>query len=321
MRDDSWSMTMSRRTSRSGSWNSRYDSGGYARMGDTKAMRPPRNLRAALAYIGQGWRVFPLVPGAKEPIGAAVPHGCLDATTDGDQVLAWWGDHPDAGIGVATGSGSGIWVLDIDGPVGAINWWSWEAEHQATHTHTLSQRTGRLDGGRQLVYAWPAGRVVRSRASVLPGIDVRGEGGYVVAAPTVHPSGQHYRWEGKTPIAQAPDELLSLVRAEAVLEKSKPSASASRSRGSGRTPYGTAAAEELELDLASAARGSRDHLAFRVATRLLELECDRQIPAGETEAVLRRALGRCGYMTDERPQRGERGLQRVLASARRKVLK
>src|SRR2546425_394055 len=70
-----------------------------------------RHLEAAKMYVSYGWKVFPLRPREKTPLSL---HGFHDATLDLAQVGRWWTEIPDAGIGIATGAGSGIIVLDID---------------------------------------------------------------------------------------------------------------------------------------------------------------------------------------------------------------
>lgn len=72
-----------------------------------------RLLKAALKYGEFGWPVFPIKPRGKTPLTL---HGFLDATRDRETIESWWGEHPDAGIGVPTGAASGIVVLDVDGP-------------------------------------------------------------------------------------------------------------------------------------------------------------------------------------------------------------
>lgn len=284
-------------------------------------MTEPRCLRFALAYAAQGWRVLPLKPRDKVPLGRLVEHGCLDATADEVIIRRWWASEPTANVGVATGPESGIFVVDIDGPVGAVNWWHWEAQHGAVHT--LAQRTGREDGGRQLVISWPDGWTVATRSALLPGIDSRGAGGYIAAAPSIHSSGRRYRWEGRVPVAQPSEAILSLVGATNV-QLERPSAprpvTTDRPRlGDGSTAYGASARDQICRDLSSCCRGGRQQLAWRSAVRLVELEDSRDLPSGEAERVLRDALGRCGYMDDPRPQRGERGLQGLLQSARGRV--
>ncbi len=165
---------------------------------------------AALYYASLGWRTFPLGIRRKVPlIPSAHPegdplhgvckgecsrdgHGCLDATIDRGRVLAWWQRAPWANVGVATGAASGLLVVDLDGAEGAASWERLEAEH-GFHVSTLTQRTG--SGGRHLLFHYPAGVELGNTAGRLgPGIDTRAEAGYIVVAPSVHPSGHHYRW-------------------------------------------------------------------------------------------------------------------------------
>ncbi|MCP3884184.1 MAG: bifunctional DNA primase/polymerase [Propionibacteriaceae bacterium] len=274
----------------------------------------PRALRAALAYANRGWRVLPLRPEDKRPLGRLVPHGSKNASSIGDDLLRWWSDEPDAGVAIATGADSGVWVLDIDGPVGAVVWWHWEATHEPVHT--LAQRTGRLDGGRQLFFLWPNDRVIRPSAGILPGIDVRGEGAYVVVPPSIHPSGRRYRWEGRVDVASAPDALLTMVGAT-IAQRQRTASNATRTAGY-TTPYGREVVNRIEDDLSACGRGGRDVLAYRSAVRLLELESSGELAHGETEGALRRALQKNGYMTDQRKGRGEGGLQRILRQASEK---
>src|SRR5262245_41187168 len=70
-------------------------------------------LRAALAYAGRGWPVFPCRPRGKTP---ATRHGCKDATTDAAAIAAWWGERPDNNVAIATGNG--FIVLDADKKLG-----------------------------------------------------------------------------------------------------------------------------------------------------------------------------------------------------------
>ena len=70
-------------------------------------------LEAALAYAERGCHVFPCVPGAKRPL---VGGGFKAATLDPEQIRRWWTEHPDANIGIATGSISNLVVIDIDAP-------------------------------------------------------------------------------------------------------------------------------------------------------------------------------------------------------------
>ena len=173
-------------------------------------------LDAALDYAARGWRVLPIIPGEKRPPLTAWQE---QATTDPQLVKLWWSTtFPDYGVGIATGQRSGLWVLDIDtgpGKNGDDTLADLEAEHGPL-PDTVEVLTG--SGGRHLYFAWPDGVEIRNdQAGRLgPGLDVRGEGGQVLAPPTLHPSGPAYDWEASshpddTPLAQAPQWLIDLL--------------------------------------------------------------------------------------------------------------
>jgi putative DNA primase/helicase len=179
------------------------------------------NLDHALAYAARGWPVFPTRI-TKAPY---TQHGLKDATTNAEQIREWWAQWPNAGIGIATGSidpegkleRSGFFALDRDDDKGGkISLESLEFEHGLL-SETLISRTG--GGGRHYLYRMPAGREVRNKqaeASGLPaGIDTRGTGGYIIAPPSMHESGNTYEWEigpdDEVEIADAPAWLLDLV--------------------------------------------------------------------------------------------------------------
>ena len=109
-------------------------------------------LKYALDYAYHGWYVLPLEPKNKMPYGKFAPNGVKNATTD-EKTIQKWFEKSKCNLGIATGPQSKFWVLDIDGPVGSMVWWNWEARHE--HAFTLAQRTGRPDGGRQLLFQYP----------------------------------------------------------------------------------------------------------------------------------------------------------------------
>lgn len=155
------------------------------------------------------WPVFPLKPRGKKPVTA---HGFKDASTDAEQVRAWWTATPEANIGIPTGpvadGGCGYDVVDIDGRPGLASWAKLkhatcppgccadvfcpalgpfdirataftpgDGVERAPGRHFYIEATGRGNG-----------------AALAPGIDYRGTGGYVVAAPSVGLSGARYSW-------------------------------------------------------------------------------------------------------------------------------
>ena len=162
-------------------------------------------LQAALAYAAKNWPVFPC--NGKRP---CVLGGFHAATLLVETITLWWSElFPKANIGIPTGSRIGAWVLDVDAPDGHISLARFEAEHGKLPL-TLEQRTG--GGGRHLFFKLLPGQIVRNSASkVAPGIDVRGEGGYIVAAPSLHESGEEYGFVNDAPIVEAPDALMELV--------------------------------------------------------------------------------------------------------------
>jgi hypothetical protein len=146
---------------------------------------------AAMRYSSRGIPVFPLRYHDKIPL---TTHGFLDATSQCEQVFAWWRRWPGANIGIPTGPASGILAIDLDGAEGLASWAKLEAEHG--WVDTLTVLTGR---GRHLWFTWPEGcDLGNSKDRLGPHIDTRGIGGYVCAPPSVHPSGQTYRWASDT---------------------------------------------------------------------------------------------------------------------------
>jgi hypothetical protein len=162
-------------------------------------------MKAALDYGRLGWSVIPVEPRGKRPLvrWQVYQHRLPDAT----EVAEWFRRWPDANIAVVTGVVSGVVVLDLDPRHGADASLQ-ELEHQhGLITETVEARTG--GGGRHLYFAHPGG-MLHNRVGLAPGVDLRGDGGYVVAPPSVHASGESYRWERSPavcPLASLPDWL------------------------------------------------------------------------------------------------------------------
>lgn len=120
------------------------------------------------------------------------PQGSKAATRDVSTLAAWWAHKPDSNVGIATGSASGLVVLDIDPPKGGNDTFNRLTERHGRVPPTVVGVTG--GKGRHLVYQH-AGDDIRNRAGMGgPGLDVRGEGGYIVAPPSLHQSGNTYEW-------------------------------------------------------------------------------------------------------------------------------
>ena len=146
-------------------------------------------LDHALALAASGYAVFPLAPNDKVP---ATGHGFLDATHDPDRIAYWWGKIPNANIGLATGPKSNVWVLDVDNKRGSPGYESLDTL-QAEHGPCGSEFMVRTaTGGLHIYYRWDDGFPVRNHTNrPMPGIDVRGQGGYVVAPGSVRSVGAY----------------------------------------------------------------------------------------------------------------------------------
>lgn len=158
--------------------------------------------RSALWYARHGWRVFPCMAQSKKP---AIKGWPTLATTDVGQVETWWRVRPDSNIGLACGPATGIYAIDIDQHgVDGEQALARACAQLGPLPETVEQRTG--SGGRQLLFAYPSGHEMRNKAGTShkgksaqefrfdPGVDTRGEGGFVVVPPSIHPCGEPYRW-------------------------------------------------------------------------------------------------------------------------------
>src|SRR5699024_58379 len=148
------------------------------------------NLSVAIAYSQMlKWSIFPIYYKTKRPI---TQHGFHDATNDMEQIKRWWSEYPNANIGLPTGKVNDIIVIDID-PRNNGNY-SFERlidEHEP-FPHTVECLTG---GGGNHIYFKYDERINKSTIQGYDGIDVQGNGKYVVLPPSTHPNGKKYHWE------------------------------------------------------------------------------------------------------------------------------
>lgn len=170
-------------------------------------------IEAALSYAKRGWKLFPLEELGKQPRISIKDggKGVHDATTDKKQIETWFSRFPNANIGLHAET---FFVLDVDPKNNGTASLENLVRTYGPLPDTLRQRTP--SGGTHYLFTSPVGFLVKNRAGFHPGLDTRSYGGYIVATPSyVVEDGYEggYTWENEgTPIAEAPDWLLSLVK-------------------------------------------------------------------------------------------------------------
>jgi hypothetical protein len=171
-------------------------------------MAPPgvvledRLASEVLSASERGYRLFPVKPRGKTPL---VKGWQSVATSNRDQLEAWANGFPGCNWGMPVGRGSGVFVLDVDGDAGIA---SLDALKRSNGEllETLSVSTA---CGSHYYFVYPDGRDIRNSAGRLGlGLDIRGEGGYVVIPPSVHPSGARYRYANCAVAVAAPPQWL-----------------------------------------------------------------------------------------------------------------
>ena len=183
-------------------------------------------LDAALASAVSGWPVFPIHSAAAGSCSCGntactspgkhprTEHGFKDASSDVGVIRDWWQRWPTANIGLPTGQPSGIWVLDVDPRHGGGDSLDELETKYSPLPGSVEVLTG--GGGRHIYFRWTPEGPRNSEGKLGPGLDVRGEGGYVLLPPSSHLSGRVYEWEASSHpddlvAANPPDWLLKLL--------------------------------------------------------------------------------------------------------------
>jgi putative DNA primase/helicase len=158
----------------------------------------------ALKYEKQGWFVLPVNPVKKQPLIKWAHR--KNKRPAAEEIQGWYKKWPNARIGVATGSCSGVDAVDLDGPQAC------ERFHALYGTpETIAQTTGRDGGGVHLFFKHNGhGLINVSGKNENKGIDLRTDGGFVVVAPSSHKSGKHYQWSNINPAEDGLDDLLEM---------------------------------------------------------------------------------------------------------------
>jgi hypothetical protein len=229
-------------------------------------------LQTALSYVRHGWSVIPLKPRGKRPHFPLLPIRAGPKRTwepyqarlpTEDEVITWWQLCPNANIGIVTGEISGIIVLDLDGP---------EVAQRREIPTTPISLTG---NGMHIFFRYSDARSFRR-----PGMDLKAEGGYVVAPPSIHPSGRRYEWQLGPFIepANPPDWLMDFILPREVEHEMTPIRKGS--------VYGQAALHGELNTLARTQIGARNNQLNRSAFSLGQLLAAGLLDRTEVEHTL-----------------------------------
>jgi len=233
-------------------------------------------LAAALEYANVGLLVFPL--DGKIP---RVSGGFKSASCDPARIGEWWRQWPRANVGIRTGVESGLLVLDVDPQHGgAATLKALEAKHGPL-PETARALTG--GGGWHDYFLHPGVEVRNSIAKLGPGLDVRGDGGYIVAPPSLHASGRTYRWlrplgDG---LADPPAWLL---------EQAQTRRNGQASAVAGVIPEGLRNDELFKLGRAVRRRGAGEPEILALLRETNRCRCDPMLPDEEVEKVARSSV-------------------------------
>jgi hypothetical protein len=264
-------------------------------------------LEHALAHARLDWPVFPLKPGDKVPLipKARGGRGVHDATCDERQIAAWWDEQPNANIGLAC---TAFWCLDVD-------FRGFEAVEPdgATSFALLTKRFGRLPltvgqitGSLGWHFMFQPDPRVRNAVKTLPGLDTRSVGGYIVGAPSLHPSGRRYQWmrgraPGELPLAPAPEWLVQLVEPVELAPPEPPQAHSSPSKAVPSDRYAAAALEGACSATATATVGCQADTLDRQGYGIGRLIAGKVIAGAEGRAALIAAGRRMPNARGKRP--------------------
>lgn len=232
-------------------------------------------MHEAAAFLAQTWPIFPC-DANKRPLTA---HGFKDATRDPHEARAMCRNA--ASLGMPTGRASGVVVIDIDvknGRAGA----DWLAANEHRLPRTRRHRT--QSGGFHLLFLAPADRSIRNSASkVANGVDVRGDGGYIIVPPS-----PGYSVTDDAMPAEMPDWLIAALDPPKPRQAPVPVAPYRPSNEA--TPYGQAALERATTAILNAPDGAKHDTLNKEAFGIGGLVAAGEIPEGDARAALESAL-------------------------------
>lgn len=254
-------------------------------------------LKAALQYINIGFSVFPVKPKGKEPLTA---HGCRDASTNENQIKKWWQQYPNANIGLVMGNGFIAIDLDVDEDRGVNGYrvlCDWQRENGEL-PDTILSITGR--GGYHMIFRTE--KDYKNAVGLYEGVDIRSNGGYIIAPPSIHPNGRRYEWE------QAPEEY-QIAQADNLVERflqgEKQTQEKEHFQAPEMIPEGARNATLYRMACSLRAKGYAETAIFAAVKAENEAKCNPSLSDREIDTIVKSALkyesGTASHTAD-RPQ-------------------
>jgi Bifunctional DNA primase/polymerase, N-terminal len=247
------------------------------------------HLRVALETASAGWPVFPCQPD-KTP---ATRNGFKDATESPHRIESWWASHPEYLVAVPT---EGLVVVDLDEPASGPTCatWAWWCEHAEPHgwDPTVAPIVATPRGGVHIYWRQPDGVEIRCSTSKLrSGVDIRANGGYVIAPGSRLPDGREYELLSPYPraLVDAPQWLVDTCTKPD--PKVAPDVAISPTGG---TRYGLVALESELGRLAVAPEGTRNETLNRAAHRIGQLVAGGQLDPVHAAQQLHAVAARIG---------------------------
>jgi hypothetical protein len=260
-------------------------------------------LDAALYFAHRGWAVFPCHEPTASGCSCRRPdcsspakhprtrRGFRDATTDPATIARWWRQWPTANVALRTGGDSGLVVLDVDPDHGGLRSLTELQRRHGALPPSLAVHTG--SGGSHYWFAHPGRHVHNSAGRLGPGIDVRGDGGYVIAPPSVHHTGRAYQWATHNPIAPLPEWVFE--SAPALTPPPPPRSLQYLEAG----PWARAALHAELGRIHASVPGSRNHILNRAAFSLGQLVAAGHLADEDVRDALVAAGLSCGLSPRE----------------------
>lgn len=285
------------------------------------------NHHLAACYAARGWPVFPTrakeeadrETGELKPAKTPLTSGGLKvASTKDNMVNGWWKSHPDAMVGLPTGSATGFWVLDLDVKPGVGDGHEWLDDMEREHgVLPDTARATTMNGGTHLLFKHVDG--VRNRGGLGECVDVRGDGGYIIAPGSVAADGRLYEWKegyGPDDIKEAPEWLLELVLPRKALERD-PARHNYDYNPQNNDPYVRAALEDELNKLRNAPIGGRGSQVNTSAFCIGQLVGAGALARSEAENGLWAAAQACGIVDKDGEREIERKIKRGLEAGMR----